>query len=131
MPRLIDADALLKDITKRYCENCDRRKGIKNGVIKTLYEIGEAPCRACAIDDMKGELDDAPTVDAPTVDVSTTEVEPVKHGQWEAEITRLGTMVFKCSECQKYSDIHWAYCPYCGARMDGERREDAKRMDNQ
>ena len=64
MPRLIDADALLKDITHRYCENCDRRKGMKNGAMKTIYEIGEAPCRACEVDDMEYELESAPTVDA-------------------------------------------------------------------
>lgn len=67
MPRLVDADALINDVTERYCKDCDRRKGIKNGVIKTLYEIGEAPCRACPVDDMKDELENAPTVDAEPV----------------------------------------------------------------
>lgn len=60
--RLIDADALESKIRKQYCENCDRRKGIKNGKMQFCYEIGDAPCRACSIDDMCAELDDAPTV---------------------------------------------------------------------
>ena len=54
-------------------------------------------------------IDDTPTVDA----------EPMRHGLWNPKIIALGTMVFKCSECQKYSDVHWAYCSYCGAKMDG------------
>ena len=60
--RLIDADALESKIRKQYCEDCDRRKGIKNGKMRFCYEIGDAPCRACSVDDMCAELDDAPTV---------------------------------------------------------------------
>jgi hypothetical protein len=60
--RLIDADALESKIRKQYCEDCDRRKGIKNGKMQICYEIGGAPCRACSIDDMCAELDDATTV---------------------------------------------------------------------
>lgn len=61
---------------------------------------------------------------APTVDA-----EPVKHGEWIPQITALGTMIFRCSACQKFSDIHWAYCPQCGAKMDGEREKDVEKTD--
>ena len=56
------------------------------------------------------------------------EAEPVRHGRWKGGI---------CSECGKYAvwrlifrgEIVWedtyAFCPHCGAKMDGERREDA------
>ncbi len=64
--------------------------------------------------DVLALIEDAPSVDA----------EPVRHGEWTPEITDLGTMVFRCSACQRLSDVHWAYCPRCGAKMDGERRED-------
>lgn len=64
MSRLIDADALIADVTERYCKDCNKRKGMKNGKLRIIYEIGEVPCRACDVDDMKIELDDAPTVDA-------------------------------------------------------------------
>lgn len=57
-----------------------------------------------------GKIEDAPTVDA----------EPVKHGEWIPKITELGTMIFYCSDCSRFSDVHWAYCPRCGAKMDGE-----------
>lgn len=118
MPRLIDADALINDVTERYCKDCERRKGIKNGVIKTLYEIGGAPCRACSLDDMKDTLESAPTVDA----------EPVRHGHWIGDF---------CSECGKdalcdcdkyeiYGTIHSDYCPHCGAKMDEVGRNDTQ-----
>ena len=60
--RLIDADAHILEIRKQYCKDCSRRKGIKNGKMKFLYEIGGVVCRACEIEDMLNELDDAPTV---------------------------------------------------------------------
>lgn len=62
--RLIDADALMDDVMKRYCKDCDKRKGIKSGKRRIIYEIGDAPCRACSVDDMKAELENAPTIDA-------------------------------------------------------------------
>lgn len=62
--RTINADALMNDVTERYCKECDKRKGIKNGKQRTVYKIGDAPCRACSVDDMKDELENAPTIDA-------------------------------------------------------------------
>ena len=55
----------------------------------------------------------------------TIDAVPEKHSMWEPSITSLGTMVFYCPSCMKYSDIHWAYCPRCGAKMDGERKANA------
>lgn len=63
--RLIDADALIDDLMERYCKECDKRKGIKSGERRIIYEIGEVPCRACEVDDVKAELEEAPTVDVP------------------------------------------------------------------
>lgn len=57
-------------------------------------------------------------------EIPTVDAEPVKHGEWKPEITQLGTMIFRCSACQRFSDVHWAYCPQCGAKMD-EVEEDA------
>lgn len=62
---------------------------------------------------------------APTVDA-----EIVRHGRWishdydfaPAESTQ------ECSVCHKEQPIYMVddnYCPNCGAKMDGERREDA------
>ena len=55
----------------------------------------------------------------------------VRHGHWVEENTRTHSMQFKCSECGRiayYPQNHhstepkrcgYAYCPNCGARMDG------------
>ena len=106
--RLIDADALIDDLMERYCKECDKRKGIKNGKRQFIYEIGEAPCRACDVDDAKVELEEAPTID------------PVKHGKWEGNFDTS----MECSVCgwlfEYYGGLEeeWNYCPHCGARMD-------------
>ena len=117
MAGLIDVGALINDVTERYCKDCERRKGIKNGKRKVIYDIGDAPCRACAVYDMIDALENAPRVD------------PVKHGHWiEHDVGLI------CSECGHYTESMydepfnnkfgkgWAlkrpyYCGYCGAKM--------------
>lgn len=62
MSDLIDRQAFIENERKLYCEDCDRRKGTKNGKPNVIcYEIGEAPCRACWLDDALGDLEDFPT----------------------------------------------------------------------
>ena len=68
--RLIDADETVKYLREFRCEDCDRRKGMKNGKICFCYEIGDAPCRACDIGDTIDyflDEDISPTVDAVSV----------------------------------------------------------------
>ena len=72
MTDYISREAFVEQKCKQYCEDCDRRKGMKNGKYKTLYEIGEAPCRACGIDDMLNDVRDFPAAD----------VREVKRGEW-------------------------------------------------
>lgn len=107
--RLIDADALYDDVMERYCKDCEKRKGIKRGKWRVIYEIGEAPCRACDVDDLKMELDEAPTIDA----------EPIRHGKWigEAEDWRHQIEWYECSQCHFESSTAYKYCPQCGALM--------------
>lgn len=104
--RLIDAEALLDDVMERYCRDCDRRKGIKRGKWRVVYEIGDAPCRACGRDDIMDAIENAPTID------------PVKHGRW----MRTPTWWAYCSVCgmepPNESNETTAYCPNCGAKMD-------------
>lgn len=61
--------------------------------------------------------------------------EPVRHGHWC--VTQAYPHTIYCSECfQRFAQAHWAvwedgslprdYCPHCGAKMDGERIEDAE-----
>ena len=62
--RLIDADELLEIMGTRYCENCERRKGIRRGKKEFIYEIGDVPCKACDIGDAIGDIDGAPAIEA-------------------------------------------------------------------
>lgn len=54
-------------------------------------------------------------------ELPTIEAEPVNHGRWLDMETEP-----KCSVCGKYSvndkyaTMHYAYCPHCGAKMDGD-----------
>lgn len=63
MAEYIEREAFLASMRNLYCKDCNRRKGMKNGKLKTLYEIGEAPCRACGIDDVLSDVEDFPAAD--------------------------------------------------------------------
>ena len=47
------------------------------------------------------------------------DVVEVRHGEWEV----WGLCNPKCSLCKNYNYAKDRYCPNCGAKMDGERRE--------
>lgn len=53
---------------------------------------------------------------------------PVVHGRWEAKGYVCGESEFECSVCHKSewrtSIGRFRWCPFCGARMDGD--DDAK-----
>lgn len=55
----------------------------------------------------------------------TADVVEVRHGEWGFD--GLG---WTCSECGEYAltnkskvQVHSTYCPHCGAKMDGERKD--------
>lgn len=79
MPKYIDADAFIGWARTRYCKDCDRRKGMKNGKMRFCYDIGGAPCRACDVDDMVEDVDNFPAAD----------VEEGKRGEWISVKERL------------------------------------------
>lgn len=62
----------------------------------------------------------------------TIDAVPVKHGAW-VDVMNEEWCTFdecKCSECGvvEYFNKGWKkynYCPNCGAKMDGERKDDA------
>lgn len=60
MAEYIDRSAFLKQKRAWYCKNCIRRTNSKG---KIVYEIGEAPCRACEIGDVLDDLEDVPAAD--------------------------------------------------------------------
>ena len=110
MAEYIDRDAFLEQERAWYCNNCDMRKNSKG---KMVYEIGEAPCLACHINDILNDVENCPAAD----------VVERKTGSWrhyEGELT--------CSECAVtiYDDIMSLlgddvprFCPNCGAQMIG------------
>lgn len=97
--RLIDADALIDEALERYCKDCDKRKCVKNGKYRIVYEIGEAPCRACEVDDVKAELEEAPTIDA----VPVVRCKDCKHYQF-ADNRAFGMPVKMC-EWFRFEDV--------------------------
>ena len=63
-------------------------------------------CGVCPLGSAFDALTEVPTVD------------PVKHGKWVYQET---WSVFNCSECGRSMPRNvYSYCPWCGARMDGE-----------
>lgn len=103
MSELIDIQAL-KDAVRRYAGEPIKEKDRK--------------CQAICLD-MLGTIDAQPTIDAV----------PVVHGEWKEWDD--GDNTWSCSVCGNPfvlidgtpSDNEMNYCPNCGARMDGERRE--------
>lgn len=54
-------------------------------------------------------------------------VEPIRHGEWKewwpgdcALIMTGEEMLYECNLCTAKFDSKSRYCPYCGAKMDGE-----------
>ena len=54
--------------------------------------------------------------------VPAADVEEVKHGQWEIVKGSNGKEKMVCTHCRHQQDLHstFAYCPNCGAKMDGK-----------
>ena len=103
MAEYIEREAFLEQKREQYCKDCARRKGMRNGKYKTLYEIGEAPCRACEIDDVLNDVEDFPAAD----------VRPVVRGKW-----KVYNNTYICSSCgQPVSFWQSNFCPNCGADM--------------
>ena len=59
-PEYVKKDDFIAAKRWLYCEYCERREGKKNGKQTVLYEIGEAPCRSCRLNDMLEEFEDYP-----------------------------------------------------------------------
>lgn len=64
--------------------------------------------------------------------IPAADVQPVRHGRWIEENRRPKSGMFYCSECHRTAydpqptrlsgwtkRCRYAYCPNCGARMDG------------
>lgn len=72
----------------------------------------------------QGEVLDLIT-EAPTVDIET-----IRHGEWlewwpgDCALIMTGEeMLYECNLCTAKFEDKSRYCPYCGAKMDGERKD--------
>lgn len=57
--------------------------------------------------------------------IPSADVAPVRHGRWEV-IDAEEPRRYGCSECGcvfEEEEPTYNYCPYCGARMDGDENE--------
>lgn len=85
MAEYIEREAFLKDIEERYCLPCKEAGKDHNGCM----------CRACWVDDMRGEV-----IDAPTADVAP---------------------VVRCYQCRSYNKPRLGWCSF---HMDRENYDD-------
>lgn len=103
--RLIDANALIKQIEETHCKDCNSYNGVM--------------CRACTWMDAMDYIEDAPAVDA----------QPVKHGKWITTQKSIDDGFTTCSYCHREfyiddlahvgnEDGFCELCPNCGAKMD-------------
>lgn len=101
MAEYIDREVFKKSVEEYYCKPCKAEGRDHNGCW----------CRACWVDDMFGEVIDAPPAD----------VAPVRHGRWEEASDGDGIV---CPFCRTdfctiiYDTEYFNYCPNCGAKMD-------------
>ena len=109
MSRYIDVDKLLKSTISKY--RCVPLVGIHT------YRNGEEYFDGEDFDDL---INNTPTAD----------VVEVRHGEWIEDKHRWNPSDWReCSLCGYYFDVSvgqelTAYCPNCGAKMDGERKEE-------
>jgi hypothetical protein len=108
MAEYFERETFLKDTEGRYCLPCKGAGKDLNGCM----------CRACWVDDMRGEVIDAPAAD----------VAPVVRGRWIRPHWKNSNYCCDCSECggeAMHRDYQWhkngvyPICPNCGARMYG------------
>lgn len=60
MSEYINREEFLESKIDHYCHDCSRRKNRKGEMV---YEIGDAPCRACGIGDVLDDVIDFPAAD--------------------------------------------------------------------
>jgi DNA-directed RNA polymerase subunit RPC12/RpoP len=99
MARYIDADALIENVKRVYCTDCNNYNQIR--------------CRACGTGDALDTIDDAPAAD----------VVPKREGEWASD---RADYVCTCCGTRYKDDILFIqageiklpnYCPDCGAKM--------------
>ena len=102
--RLIDANAVLAGIDTFMQCYAEKEKELTPFLVKVAIQALE----------MVRQL---------TKEMSTVDAVEVVHGRWRF---RKNWDFFVCSECSYESSNYSKYCPNCGAKMDGERKDNGK-----
>ena len=97
MARYIDIEPILAKLEEFAQSTCD--SSYEDGIRIAMQVINEAP---------------------------VTDVQEVKHARWYKhnvgnKITVPITHYYVCSNCDRVSETNTKYCPYCGAKMDGDK----------
>lgn len=151
----IEVEAFVSSEREIYCKDCARRKGIKNGKERFIYEIGDAPCKACGIMDALDDVEaysEAFPADVVTRDCydkilaendtmrdqlycigkypgdRMNDVKPVVKGEWKWNDDN---GYYYCSECgavspQEDQDGEYIDCPRFCPNCGAEMRKEAK-----
>ena len=86
--------------------------------------------KSYAIDAVLDVYYDTPDIDlsggkfeAAILKIPVADVAPVRHGEWEIVVGSNGKEYMVCTCCRVSQDLTgvFAYCPNCGAKMDGGR----------
>lgn len=93
-----------------------------------LKDIGESVVFTVKSGFISPELRGARKIIDRIENAPTADVVEVKHGEWLKIVKDIGkgrTLThYKCSLCGVYVSDKTNYCYYCGAKMDGERRDE-------
>ena len=107
MSRLIDADALTEEL-KEWLK--DKETSRDCGTTEEIW------CNDAEIDILDAIIEDISRM--PTV-----EAKPIIHAKWVSSKIP-GSILSECSHCNFDCGAYsYEYCPYCGAKMDGEENE--------
>ena len=55
-------------------------------------------------------------------DMPVADVVPVRHSAWKEVLAGMD-YEYECTRCKACVEREYPYCPNCGAKMDGERKE--------
>ena len=84
------------------------------------YDEKTSPLHRRILTDIREGLNEIPAVDAvPVVHAWPVWINPLNP---DAKICTWKCSSL-CSACGDYVAVSWKYCPNCGAKMDGERRD--------
>lgn len=108
---LKEAIRAIKELEQEPCDDCVRRREVLD-VLKDKWN-------------MFSDANDAMQESIDTIEALKPVTPQPKMGHWIYDRTRDwdGECKYECSECGMGSDVDYAYCMRCGAKMESEDKE--------